>query len=247
MEQARLKLLRRVEELGLDLANLSREMGRNHAYLQQFATRGVPRRLSEKDRAFLADRLGLPESDLLPSDEAIEFNRLGKSTPKVMVSYSKEDADSDSLIRNIRNRVAHASLLEYDVTPQAGGGSSMPILDSDGNHFVVAEWKIPSDFLQAFVHRTSDLKIVRVAGDSMEPDFPAGDRVLVDVSHRVPSPPGVYVLWDGYGLVLKRLELIIGGSKMVRISSINPAYAPYERALDEIEVNGRVVGKWTWR
>ena len=35
-----------------------------------------------------------------------------------------------------------------------------------------------------------------------------GDIVLVDLGRRTPTPPGVFVLYDGMGLVAKRLEHI---------------------------------------
>ena len=64
----------------------------------------------------------------------------------------------------------------------------------------------------------------------------------------IPTPPGVYVLWDGYGLVLKRVEILQGTSPaMLRIKSINPVYAEYERPMDDVQINGRVVGKWAWK
>ncbi|MBU8540840.1 LexA family transcriptional regulator [Falsiroseomonas tokyonensis] len=140
------------------------------------------------------------------------------------------------------------SIAEFDVRPQAGGGGEMPELDGEGGHAVVAHWSMPSDYLRAFVAAPDQVRIVRVAGDSMEPEYPAGERVAVDTSHRLPSPPGVYVLWDGYGLVLKRVELLMGSAPAkLRISSINPAYPPYERLLSEVHINGRVIGKWQWK
>jgi hypothetical protein len=48
----------------MTLAGLSRALGRNQAYLQQFVARGVPRRLPERERAELARLLDLPESQL---------------------------------------------------------------------------------------------------------------------------------------------------------------------------------------
>ncbi len=46
---------KRLDELiatrGEDYASLSRRLGRNPTYIQQFVKRGVPRRLSETDRA----------------------------------------------------------------------------------------------------------------------------------------------------------------------------------------------------
>ena len=46
---------------GVSLSELSRLIGRNLAYLQQFVRRGTPRRLAEDDRARLAQFLGVDE------------------------------------------------------------------------------------------------------------------------------------------------------------------------------------------
>ena len=49
---------------GESLASLSRLIGRNEAYLQQWVTRGSPRVLAEADRAVLARYLGVAEAVL---------------------------------------------------------------------------------------------------------------------------------------------------------------------------------------
>ncbi|HYI42310.1 MAG TPA: S24 family peptidase [Sphingomicrobium sp.] len=51
-------------ERGEDFAGLSRMLGRNPAYIQQFVRRGVPRRLKEADRRTLARYFSVPESML---------------------------------------------------------------------------------------------------------------------------------------------------------------------------------------
>lgn len=48
-------------ERGVDFASLSRLIGRNPAYIQQFIRRGTPRRLPEQERRILARHLGIPE------------------------------------------------------------------------------------------------------------------------------------------------------------------------------------------
>jgi phage repressor protein C with HTH and peptisase S24 domain len=59
------KLLERLcTERGEDFAGLSRLIGRNSAYIQQFVRRGVPRKLSESDRRKLARYFSIPESML---------------------------------------------------------------------------------------------------------------------------------------------------------------------------------------
>lgn len=49
------------DEMGTSLAALSRMIGRNPAYLQQFVQRGSPRRLDEEARARLAAFFGIDE------------------------------------------------------------------------------------------------------------------------------------------------------------------------------------------
>ena len=121
-------------------------------------------------------------------------------------------------------------------------------LQADGQHRMIGEWSMPADFLRANVADPSGLAVIRVEGDSMEPDYLAGERLLVDTNKRIPSPPGVYVLWDGFGLVLKRVEILPGATPpRLRIKSINPSYAEYERPMDDVQINGRVIGKWTWK
>ena len=58
----RLVLHRLCLERGEDFAGLSRMLGRNHAYIQQFVKRGVPKRLGEAERRKLARYFAVPES-----------------------------------------------------------------------------------------------------------------------------------------------------------------------------------------
>jgi phage repressor protein C with HTH and peptisase S24 domain len=58
----RLVLERLCAERGEDFAGLSRMLGRNPAYIQQFVRRGVPKRLGEAERRKLARYFSIPES-----------------------------------------------------------------------------------------------------------------------------------------------------------------------------------------
>lgn len=53
-----------IAENGTSLSELSRLLGRNPAYLQQYLMRGTPRLLAEADRALLARYFGVPEARL---------------------------------------------------------------------------------------------------------------------------------------------------------------------------------------
>jgi peptidase S24-like protein len=61
-EENRIALRRLIEERGEDYAGLSRLIGRNPAYIQQYIGRGSPRRLAEADRRLLARYFGVDEA-----------------------------------------------------------------------------------------------------------------------------------------------------------------------------------------
>ena len=70
MSDARLVLERLCVERGEDFAGLSRMLGRNPAYIQQFVRRGVPKRLKEEERRKLARYFAISETLLGgPADE----------------------------------------------------------------------------------------------------------------------------------------------------------------------------------
>ena len=69
-------------ERGEDFAGLSRMLGRNAAYIQQYVRRGVPRRLGEDERRKLARYFGISESllgapppEAAPADGLVSIKR----------------------------------------------------------------------------------------------------------------------------------------------------------------------------
>jgi hypothetical protein len=62
--EAKAALQRLIEEKGEDYAGLSRLLGRNPSYIQQYIKRGSPRRLAERDRHLLARYFGVDEAML---------------------------------------------------------------------------------------------------------------------------------------------------------------------------------------
>ena len=61
MDRPRRELARLINERGDDYASLSRLLGRNAAYIQQFIKRGIPRKLDEEDRRTLARYFGVSD------------------------------------------------------------------------------------------------------------------------------------------------------------------------------------------
>lgn len=174
----------------------------------------------------------------------VDISAADMSPKRASAPDRNQDRDQDAPSRDGQFRIP-----EYNVAPQAGPGAMPAHIATEDGPQPTDHWSLPRRFLSAHTDNPEALVVLRVAGDSMEPDYQAGERVLVDTAHRTPSPPGVYVLWDGFGLVLKRLEIEYGSDDpvTVRIMSINPAYPTYTRSLDEVHINGRVVGKWVWK
>jgi phage repressor protein C with HTH and peptisase S24 domain len=83
----RATLARLCAERGEDFAGLSRMLGRNSAYIQQYVRRGVPRRLGEEERRKLARYFGVAESLLGgPSDGSVLSGLVSVNRHPVAVS-----------------------------------------------------------------------------------------------------------------------------------------------------------------
>ena len=87
--EPRAALQRLIEERGEDYASLSRMLGRNAAYVQQFVKRGTPKRLAEQDRRLLAAYFDVPE-ELLggPAPQAASSRDMPVVVPMLDVGAS---------------------------------------------------------------------------------------------------------------------------------------------------------------
>ena len=84
--------------------------------------------------------------------------------------------------------------------------------------------------------------MISISSDSMVPLLEHDDTVMLDCSQIHPSPPGIFILDDGVGLVAKRIEIIPSTTpQMLRISSENSAYSNYLRRIVEVHIIRRVV------
>jgi phage repressor protein C with HTH and peptisase S24 domain len=158
------------------------------------------------------------------------------------------DLTGERVINMSGAATTNVAVHELDVHAAAGLGADAQgdIMASDEASAVVATFTFPSTgFREAFGAHPHGVKMIAVRGDSMIPALWPGQRCMVDTNDRTPSPPGVFVVWDGMGLVLKRVELVPGSDPpRVRLSSDNVRYQTYERTIDEAFINGRVVGVW---
>ncbi len=215
----------------------------------EWIRRGLAR--TGKTQRGLADALGIDPAGvnrLLKGQRQLYAHELSKiadyledDIPEITFSISAAEA-------NERDASEHQDLIqEIDVRGGMGlGGEAMVQIGPSGQwstDVVYAEWLIPSEYLWSELHaRPQHVKIIPVIGDSMSPTLLSDDRVMINTEDRNPSPAGVFALWDGLGVVVKRLEHIPNSDPItLRISSDNPYHSAYERTLDEIRIIGRVI------
>lgn len=111
-----------------------------------------------------------------------------------------------------------------------GGGTG----DAD-SRLAMLPRQLVEDELRA---KPSDLLMVDLRGNSMEPHFYHGDQVLIDKRDTNPVQPGPFALWDGDGYVVKNVERKAG---KYRIFSSNTIYSDVEVDPETIKIMGRPV------
>ncbi|MFG1414022.1 S24 family peptidase [Xanthobacter sp. VTT E-85241] len=237
MDTARVKILQQVAERRLNLSELSKQLGKNHAYLQQFIKRGVPAELPERVREQLSSLLGIDEDEL-------RANPRRQDPPE-----SDNVGDEDALVaiqKRKRRSLEPGEILEIDVRAGLGNGGygTEVMVDGEVADGVRATWRLPVDFVRAELRsREAELEILPVDGDSMMPTLMPGDRVMINRRQNTPSSDGLYAIGGPYGVQIKRIEYIQGTQDpiMIKVISDNPLHSERELPADEIHVIGRVV------
>ena len=211
----RIRLKDLLRRKGLTLAAASTALGRNRAYLQQYVERGSPAVLGYRDGEVLGELLGCDPAE-------IRHEKLPERKP-----YRRKH-----LTRPIAN--------VPEVTVEAAAGAFETGLETE-----TARWGWPANMIR---HEggadPENLRIIRVRGDSMEPDMREGDRIAVDVSQKTPATGETFVLWDGSGIVVKKVDVAPGEDddpRRLRLVSENPDYPPYTRLADDVHFLGKAL------
>jgi hypothetical protein len=127
-----------MSEQGASFAELSRVIGRNPAYLQQYVRRGSPRTLAERDRALLARYLGVSEARLggREAEGLVEVARLDIGASAGPGRLAEDEAARrpgampPALLRQLGVRPAAASMIRVE-------GESMEPTLSHGDEILV--------------------------------------------------------------------------------------------------------------
>lgn len=206
---------------GETYASVSRLIGRNQTYIQQFIRRGVPRRLLEADRRILAEHFDIAEHLLGGPVEVTSraiFARAG-------------------LVQR---------MTDYLLVPQLSVGASAGDGSEPGDETPVALVAFQASWLRGIAAgHPETLSVIDVKGDSMLPTLADGDQILVDSNDRERRRDGIYVLRTDEALLVKRLSLN-PATRRWTIRSDNGAYPSWEDCDPAgITVVGRVV--WVGR
>lgn len=86
------------------------------------------------------------------------------------------------------------------------------------------------------------IEAINVSGDSMEPSFSYNDIIFINRSKTDISRGGIFTIRTEHGLFIKRLQVRIDGK--LDIISDNKDYPTYVARKDEVEIIGRVVGRF---
>lgn len=119
----------------------------------------------------------------------------------------------------------------------AGSGSWETSADTD-RHYAFR-----TDFLRRKGNTTA-MVLMRVAGDSMEPEVKDNDVVLIDTSNTTPYPGRLYAVAIQELVYLKMVNAT--PDKLV-LTSANPAYGPMEiDARGDLHNGIKIIGKAVW-
>jgi hypothetical protein len=131
----------------------------------------------------------------------------------------------------------------YVLQPFARGLS-----DGGGDHDAdQSAWVMPARLLQEKTKAAPEhIRIFDVQESAMAPDFLKGEQVLVDLSDRNPSPPGIFVVSDGISHMVRSCEYVPHSDPPKMKLNANNQKFSYVMELDQADIIGRVIAKLQW-
>lgn len=240
LEPKKTKLRKLRLEVGTDIAQLSAASGISPYVITRMEWGLVS--MQDNDREKLAEALGCEEDDL--RDDYFSNMEMKQASEETMMVLDAQQAVHNS-----------PAIIELEVRAGMGSGDPDPAMvnHTDGNghvqntHAVKGIWHMPPSYIGEIDIDPRDIRIIEVWGDSMLPTLSSGDRVMINTKDRYPRPGGLFALWDGHGVAVKRLELVGYGDKpkKLRIISDNPLHGVDEVDPAEVHISGRVVWRGT--
>lgn len=201
-----------------DYASISALIGKNHAYVQQFIKRGVPKCLKDDDMQRIIghfnismDYFGSPDDFLNPGEDQNSGQETGFDEEYIKVNV-------------------------YDIEAAAGAGAIVE------NNDVANKLAFKKSWIRSSSNATADdLAVITVSGDSMNPTLNDGDRILVDMTQTSLKNDGIYVLRNDDMILVKRISLN-PVTKLCTIKSDNSFYESWDGCQpSDLDILGRVI------
>ncbi len=201
-----------------DYASVSALIGRNHAYMQQFIKRGVPKCLRDDDMEKITAHFNI----------SIDYFGSPDDFPNPGLDHS-EIMETEFEAEYIRVNV-------YDIEAAAGAGSVVE------NNDIANKLAFKKSWIRSSSNATADdLAVITVSGDSMNPTLYDGDHILVDMTLTSLKNDGIYVLRNDDMILVKRISLN-PVTKLCTIKSDNKFYESWDGCQpSDLDILGRVI------
>lgn len=111
-----------------------------------------------------------------------------------------------------------------------------------------SDWVMPASLFKSRTNAAPEqIRVFAVQESAMTPDFMPGEHVLVDLSNTTPSPPGVFLLSDGLGHIIRQCAYVPHSSPpAIRLVATNEKYDSCTVPLSGTKIIGRVIAKLQW-
>lgn len=201
-----------------DYASISALIGRNHAYMQQFIKRGVPKCLRDDDMKKIIQHFNI----------SLDYFGTPDDFPNPGQRHS-DNLDGEFDEEYIRVNV-------YNIEAAAGAGSVVENNEIANKLAFKKSWIRSSSNAMA-----DDLAVITVSGDSMNPTLYDGDHILVDMTLTTLKNDGIYVLRNDDMILVKRISFN-PVTKLCTIKSDNNYYESWEGYQPaDLDILGRVI------
>ena len=216
---------------GMSMANLAKEAGVSYPTLIKYLNneRTLPRDTSVVYR--IADALGIDAKLLIePMVLAATKGNGGDMSPEDRAFLT------ESIQRELERRAESGEAIKQD-NPNEGIEYTQAVGAADQPFRPVAMWTVPEAITADLV---GPCGFWRMQDDTMSPVIAKGAKVFVDFGHVRPAPDGIYLINDGFGPILKRVERV---GRSWRMSTDSSKSQSEEVDLTDGDVGIKVLGR----
>ena len=239
---------RKASRAEMTATKLARAIGRDKSYLNDFLD-GSKQSLAAGDILKIESTLKLRRGELIGVEmEELRRVPLGQEFDPDPV-FTEDSAAFDAAVRINSGSLKPGEVPERNVVAGLGQGGQAEEVRVNGDVLdgVRDVWRVPVPYLHTELRaREGEVDFIAVDGDSMIPTLLPGDRVMINRSQTAPSPDGLYAIFDGIGISVKRLEIVKGSVPLrLRIISDNAHHSTDEILVQDLHIVGRVICRVT--